>query len=419
MDMPRHRIRAVSYYCLSSLTLLSNSVFLYYVGMILLERKNGGILCSIVLGIDAFLDVAIGPWLAKFIDKQSEFKHRLKFSFFIQAAIASCLFILAFLKAELPLLIILFLAAIRFLALIDNQLKLALPLCLDRKGVLPLIQSLSLNLISQRLILLISSTLALFFLGFNWFISCSLNGLAYTFSVLAVFIILKVVHTKNKSFEPAAELKDKENKRSLSDFQKNKWIRWNCSVVFLSGISFGSVVLILTKYMLFESNVSFSTRILRGPTPIYSGMLLALIVIIFYHLKVNYFTKTASRLCMISLCIGIGLMLSAFSPLYLRVCILFVVGILNGLGLIGLDAFFQRKIEGGDFVKALAKSQAYSKAGILLSLTIAGFCIDLHFNPRTLLAGCGALGALFSLLLFVQASFLEKFIDTPAMELEK
>jgi hypothetical protein len=190
--------------------------------------------------------------------------------------------------------------------------------------------------------------------------------------------------------------------------EKKKWVLWNCTYVFLSGISFGSVVLILTKQMLLVRDQTLLLQILAGPLPIYSGVFLSLIFMMICPSKINLYIKNAKHLCIISFSLGIGLILSAISPLYLRLIMMFSLGIINGIGLVNLDVLFQRKIEGESFVKAIAKNQAWGKAGILLSMVMMGFCIDLKFDPMHLLDLCGSLGIFSSIILFTHANKLEK-----------
>ena len=404
--MSKHR--AITYFLLNGTSLIANSAFLYYVGLLLLQSQNGGILCGCILGMDAFFEIMVGPTLAKYVDVIPDLKSRFRYSLILQCSLVPTILIFALIKPEHPLAVILLLAAIRFFALIDNQLQSALPLWLDKQGILPLVHSLVLNRLSQRCILLLSSPIAIFFLGTSWFFSCSLNSLIYILAILAGFIIFKMISSKELEKKETYSAVGASRIQPYYSKEKKKWVLWNCAYVFLSGISFGSVVLILTKHMLLAHDQPLFLQILAGSLPIYSGVFLALAFMMICPEKINLYIRSGKQLCIVSFSLGIGLILSAMSPLYLRLIVMFFLGIVNGIGLVNFDVFFQRKIEGESFVKAVAKNQAWGKAGILLSMALMGFYIDLQFDPLHLLALCGCLGLFFSIILFTYASKLEK-----------
>ena len=395
---------AIIYFLLDSVSILANSVFVYYVALLLLNEENGGVLCSLVLGMDAFFEIAIGPFLAKFIDRVPNLKTRLQHSLSLQISLMVFTFLFAWFNPQHPALMIIPLTLIRFFSLVDLQLKSALPLYLDKKGILPLTQSLSLYVFSQRFVLLLSSSLALIFLSFSWFFSCSLNGLTYISAIFALLLILKRIKSDNLT------LQQEENSFETShpmDGHKKAWIKWNYLFGFLLSIAFGSVALILTKCMLVVEDVPLYFRILQGPAPIYAGMFFALVLMMVIPAKINQLTHNGRQLCNVCFILAIGLMMAAFSPFYLKVPIFFILGVLNGFSTVGLNTFFQRKINNEHFVKLIAKNQAWAKAGVLISLGATGLGIDFHLDSSVLLAFYGILGFAFCTFLFFQAAKLE------------
>jgi hypothetical protein len=402
----------IAYFLLSSLSLLGDSIFLYFVSLNLLQMPNGGVLCSIVLGLDAFFEIIVGPYLSRFIDIIPKLCLRLKRSLFLQIGMLLLAFLPA-LAAKLSgglagggiLILLLVVAIMRFFSLIDVQLKAALPLHLDRQGVMPLMQTLSLSVFSQRCIFLVSSAFAPLILGSSWLFACSLNALLYIPAVLGLVLVVKVVAPLPNLSEPNQS--DQMPAYESAIDERKKWMNWNCAFQLLGNIAFSSVALILTKSMLSAKNESFLLQAISGPAPIYGGLLVSLVVMMFLHKKTDVVTKSAKRICWVLFCLGAGLLIAAVTKSTAQAVIFFVLGIINGFSLVSNDTFIQRKLEGKDFVTAIAKSQAFGKLGVLISLALAGIGIDSGFSTGQLIATCGFIGVVVSLFLLSQAFQLE------------
>jgi hypothetical protein len=397
-------LRVVIYYLLNSISTLGDSIFLYFVSMTLLQNEQGGMLCSIVLGMDAFLEIIIGPYMARFIDSIPEITMRLRRSVVIQLG----LLLLAFIPALLMLgeskisHLLVTLALMRFFILMDNQFKSALPLSLDRKERIPLVRTISLSTFSQRSIFLVSSALAPLLIHHSWLFACSLNSFTYLFACLALILIMKVTKQSGNAERRA------EDHSTYYESEKKRWMGWTSLYYFLSNFAFGGVVLILTKSMLQADGNSYFFQALMGPSPLYAGLLLSLVLMLIYHHKVGSMAKTPGRLCFINMILGVGLITTASLAPTFQILSLFVIGVVNGFSIVASDAFLQRTMEGKGFVKAVAKTQACGRAGFLLSLVSIGFCIDCKFSSNQMLAVAGVVAFLFSLILFLLALPLVK-----------
>ncbi len=400
-------IRVMIYYLLSSISVLGDSIFLYFVSLTLLQTEQGGMLCSIILGMDAFLEILVGPYLAKFIDAIPDLSMRLRRSIVIQVGLLGLSLLPALVmlggSSAIFLLVATF-AVMRFFILVDNQLRAAIPLNLDKRGRISLMQSLSLSTFSQRCIFLVSSTLSPLLVGRSWLFASTINSVTYIFALFALLVILKITSSPS----PVKEEKEAEfSATSYSEKERKGWLQWNCLSYLLSNFAFGGVILILTKSMLQASGDSFFDQALHGPAPIYGGLLIALILLMIYHKKSNALANIGPRLSMV-FSLGIGLILASIIPGSLKPPFLFLIGILNGFSLVASEAFLQRKMEGKDFVKAVAKSTAFGRVGFVLSLACVGFCIDLGLSTNWMLAASGAFAAISATILFFLAIPLEK-----------
>jgi hypothetical protein len=396
--------RTVAYYLLSSLSLLGDTIFLYYVSLHLLQFEHGGLLSGIVLGMDAFFEIAIGPFLSRFIDAIDGLGPRLKRSLWIQALLIVLSFVPALFASPSSgptTVLLLSIALLRFLFLIDMQLKVALPLTLNREHTIPLTQTLSLSVLSQRCILLVSSSLAPLILGATWFFACGLNSVTYIFSLFALLLMLTVI--KKGPQTPVLE-----NTEEIPQGEKERWVIWNCLFQFLTHLSFGSVVFVLTRSMLLTENSSVWQKALKGPAPIYAGLLVALLLMIFLPHRGTFVAKNAKRVCLAIFGLGFTILASAFVSPGLQPTIFFILGIINGFSLVGSDSFIQQKMAGKSFVKAFAKGTASAKIGVLLSLLLAGLCMDSGLSTTQLLTGFGFAGVIVALALSFAAFFLEK-----------
>lgn len=393
--------RVVAYFLLSSISLLGDSIFLYFVSLNLLQTNGGGMLCSIVFGLDAFFEIVAGPYLSKFIDAIPKLGLRLKRSLFLQVILLLIAFFPAlFVSNSQPTMVALIIVAfLRFLAVIDTQLKLQLPLRLEVQKITPLMQTLSISTFSQRCIVLVSSSLAPFLLGSSWFFACSLNSISYLFAIVALLIILKIIAPMKEVVKQEGEVEENPNRK--------KWIQWNCWSQLLTNLAFSSVVFILTKSMLMASEETPFLQALKGPAPIYGGFLLALFVMMFFPLQTKVIANSAKKLCFLIFFISSGLIIAAFSSSLLQPLIFFLIGLCNGFSIVGFDTFIQRKLEGKGFVKAIAKSQAFGKMGVLISLFLAGFGIDHNFSTTELLTACGVVGVVVSLIISLYILVLE------------
>lgn len=398
--------RVVAYFLLNSLALLGDSIFLYFVSLNLLQFPNGGVLCSVVLGLDAFFEIILGPYICRFIDVIPKLCLRLKRSLILQM-IMMCLAFLPVLAVKLHsgsvVTLIMVIAVMRFFSLINMQLKAALPLHLDRQGVMPLMQTLSLSVFSQRCIFLVSSALAPLFLTASWGFTCSLNALLYIPAVFGLYLILKIA----RPLAPV-HVDSEEKEEDPADVEERKrWINWNCTSQLLTSVAFSSVVFILTKSMLLATDESKFLQALKGPSPVYGGLLVALIIMVFLHKKTGMVAKNARRICWTMTFLSIGLIVAAFTDSPLQAVVFFVVGIINGFSLVGGDTFIQRKLKGKGIVAALAKSQAFGRVGFLISLAAAGMCIDAGLSATQMISTCGLFGIITCLILFTQALGLE------------
>lgn len=393
--------KVVAYFLLSSISLLGDSIFLYFVSLNLLQSTGGGMLCSIVFGLDAFFEIVAGPYLSKFIDAIPKLGLRLKRSLSLQVILLLLAFFPAlFVSNSQPTVAaLLIIAILRFLALIDTQLKLQLPIRLEQQKVTPLMQTLSLSTFSQRCIFLVSASLAPLLLGSSWFFACSLNSFSYLFAIVALLIIIKIV-------SPMKEVA-KQEKTEEENPHRKKWVQWNCWFQLLTNIAFSSVVFILTKSMLMSKGQTPLMQALKGPAPIYAGFLVALFIIMFLPQQTRAIVKNAKRLCFLIFFISVGLLFAAFSNEKAQPLIFFLLGLGNGFSIVGADTFIQRKLEGKGFVKAIAKSQAFGKIGVLISLVLAGLAIDYNFSTTELLTAAGAVGIVVSLIISLHLLILE------------
>lgn len=362
------------------------------------QAKGGGILCGTVFGLDALLEIAIGPLIARYIDSIIKIRHRMRTSFYMQFALMGSSLVFAFLNPQHPFALISLLFFIRLMTLVDTQLKSIFPLYLDKLNILSLPRSLSFNILFQRCIILLSPTLAFLALGISWFTLCLLNSLSFFFSLFGILLILKMI----------ASTEDEEKICDSAPVEKKKWVYWNCGFLLLSGIAFGSVSLILTKYMIIAPHQPLSMQIFRGPTAIYLGFLIAWIFTLAFPARLNFLTKSSLRFCLVILIMGALLLCAPLAPFYGRIGIFLLVGILNGINIVGLNAFFQRKIGSEGFTKANAMGQAFAKIGILLALFWAGFCIDAGLPPLNIIAASGILGIAFSVILLVFSAKTER-----------
>lgn len=402
-------IKAFIYFFLTSVSALGDNIFLYFVSLMLLQLDNGGLLSAIVLGMDAFFEILIGPQLAKFTDAIPELYKRLRFARLVYI-LSMPLAIFPFIKFNPTfggiIWLILAVGLIRMLLLFDQQLQSAIPLHLEKREKLPLARSISFFTFTQRSIPLLSSSLATLLLGSSLFFVSSLNSLSYLLGILGLVFILQCSGIPKKQEESIPE-SSAEPSVTVSAHQK-EWTFWYCVLQFLTCLAFGSVVLILNKSILSSKDLTPLEQMLYGPGSMYAGMLLALVFITIYPSKSQWFSKGGKNVCYLPFALGVAVVLTALTHVYLQVFFLFVTGIINGFSLVALNTFSQRKFEGKNFVSALAKSQAARKSGMLLSLVIAGTCIDLGINTNFLLLGFGFLGTLVSAFMFVRAGSLEQ-----------
>lgn len=402
-------IKAFIYFFLTSVSALGDNIFLYFVSLMLLQLENGGLLSAIVLGMDAFFEILIGPQLAKFTDAIPELYKRLRFARLVYI-LSMPLAILPFIKFNPTfggiIWLIIAVGVIRMLLLFDQQLQSAIPLHLEKKEKLPLARSISFFTFTQRSIPLLSSSLATLLLGSSLFFVSSLNSISYLLGILGLVFILQCSGIPKKKEESLPE-SSVESPIAMSAHQK-EWTFWYCVLQFLTCLAFGSVVLILNKSILSFKDFTPFEQMLYGPGSMYAGMLLALVFITIYPSKSQWFSEGGKNVCYLPLALGLAVVLTALTHFYLQVFFLFVTGIINGFSLVALNTFSQRKFEGKNFVSALAKSQAARKSGMLLSLVIAGICIDLGINTNLLLIGFGFLGTLVSAFMLVRAASLEQ-----------
>lgn len=394
----------VVYFLLSSLSLLGDTVFLYYVSLSLLQFENGGLLSSIILGMDAFFEILLGPYLSRFVDAIDGLKNRLRRSLWIQALLISLSFLPALFASPatgLTIALIFTFALIRFLILVDLQLKASLPLTLSHEHTIPLMQTLSLSVLSQRCIFLAGSSMAPFIIGTSWFFACGIHSFSYLFSIAAVLVILTVVKKG-----PKKEKTVEQEEEPL--VEKQRWVRWNCLFQFLTHLALSSIVFILTRSMLLAEGQSHFLQALKGPAPLYAGLLIALLMMIFLPHRGTFVAKNAQRVCGAILILSFGLILAAFVPENVQPLVFFITGIVNGFSLVGSSTFIQQKMAGKGFVKALAKGTAFAKMGVLLSLLIAGVSIDYGLTVFQLLICYGSFGILVSAAISFYAFALEK-----------
>ena len=367
--------------------------------------KGGGILCGVVFGLDAFLEIVIGPFIASYIDKVFKIRKRIAYSGYIELSLIALSFAFAFLSPQDLLGLILLLFITRLLIIIDSQLKAIFPLYLDNKRILSLPRSLSFHILFQRCIILLSPSLAFLFLEISWFKICFINSFSYLFSLFGTVLILKMIP---EDFTNKDLSLDNNRKSNTVLQERKKWISWNCTFMILSSIAFGSVSLILTKHMLLAADDPLLIQVLKGPFPIYIGFLTAWVLTLAFPSHLHVLMKSAPRLCLSILIIGIMLIFATPMTFYGRITIFLIVGILNGINLVGLNAFFQHKIGGIGFTKAVAKSQAFAKMGILLALFWGGLCIDANFAPMQIVGASGILAVFFSIFLLIYSTKLEK-----------
>lgn len=405
-------LKVILYYLLSSISVLGDSIFLYYVSLTLLQTHQGGIFCSIILGLDAFMEILVGPYIAKFIDAIPDLSMRFRRSMLIQVGLMAFSLIpalTALAQANMIFFLVVTIAMMRFFILIDNQLRAALPLSLDRHGGISLVRSLSLATFSQRCIFLVSSTLSPLLLGKSWFFASGINSVSYLFALFALFLILKLT---SSPLLKKKEAPDQPFQSPYSEKEKKAWTQWNFLYFFLSNFAFGGVVLILTKSMLLAKDEHFLYQALRGPAPIYGGLLIALVLMMIYHKRSNSLAKTGTRISVMMFILGVGLVVTSALFSTMQIALLFLIGILNGFSLVGSETFLQRKIEGKDFIKALAKAQAFGRVGFLFSLFCVGIGIDLECTTNQLLASAGTIAILASTLLYFSVVPLERKIRT-------
>ncbi|MCC5831586.1 MAG: hypothetical protein JJU12_00890 [Chlamydiales bacterium] len=395
--------KSIFYFSFTSFTSICNYVFLFYVGLNLMqEKKGGGVLCGIVFGLDPFLEIAVGPVIARYIDSIEKIRDRMRTAFYIHLTLMVCSLTFAFLNPQHPFAFIFLLFLIRLMTLFDTQLKAIFPLYLDNQNILSLTRSLSFNILFQRCIILMSPSLAFLAIGFSWFALCIVNSLSYLLSLFGIYLTLKMI--------PPTEGASRIDEGTSAE--KKKWVNWNCLFLLLTGIAFGSLSLILTKSMLISSDEPLAVQIFRGPAPIYLGFLIAWILTLTFSPKLVFLTKSASRFCLVILIMGLLLICTPFVTFYWRVGIFLSLGILNGINIVVLNTFFQRRIGVKGFTKAIAKSQACAKSGILLALFWGGFCIDADFAPQSILVGSGILGITVSIFLLLFSARTERSTST-------
>jgi MFS family permease len=405
--------KAIFYYLFSSISLLGDSVFLYFLSLNLLNFKHGGILSGIVLGIDSFFQIVLGPYLARFVDAVPQLQKRISISLWLQGILIIISFLPGFLTSynltTFALLTLLF-AFMRFLSLIDTQLKAALPLYFEQKKIFPLVRSLSFSNFSLRCIHVVSTSLAPLLISFSWLSICSLNSFSFLFSLIGVYFVFNIL---NQDINQESNMASKKNtSNSLSEDEKKTWGIWNNQFLLFNNLAFGAIVLILSKEMLSFKNEPWIIQAIYGPAPLYFGLFISLVLMICFPNTMKAFVKNARCICSMVFTLAICFFISALVKGLLHGSILLVSGILYGISLIGAGAFIQPKIQGTRYIKTLANSQAFGKIGTVVSLCFAGFCIDNNFSPMHLLLFFSCLGAMSALYLFFYGAKLEQKKET-------
>lgn len=402
--------KAILYYLFSSISLLGDSIFLYFLSLNLLKFEHGGILSGIVLGLDSFFQIVLGPYLARFVDAVPQLKKRISISLWMQASLIILAFLPGFLTTynltTFALLILLF-AFMRFISLIDMQLKVVLPLYFEQQKIFPLVRSLSFSNFSLRSIHVVSTSLAPLLIGMTWLSICSLNSLSYFFGVIGIYFILNIINNRG-NLQKNTDFTRQNTPNNIDENQKLKWAKWNNQFLLLNNLAFGSIILILSKEMLLFKDKSFITQAIFGPAPLYAGLFIALLLMIAFPHAMKTLVKNARSICAMVFVLATTLIVSAIAPNFFHGMTLFVGGILYGIALIGSGAFIQPKIQGAKYVKAMANCQAFGKVGTLVSLFAAGMCIDHNFSPTQLLIFFGCMGACGAFYLFLFGAKLEQ-----------
>lgn len=397
------------YFFLSSLSLLGEGVFLYFISIIILQFPHGGKLSGLIITMDSLLEIGVGPFIAHRIDAITTLIRRLQCSIWIHG------FLLFF--SIVPILLIPFInfnlfgiftlvAVGRFCLLVDNQLKAALPLSLEKQGRFPLIQSLSFSTLSHRSMPLLGSSLAPFLLGCSWVLVFLIKGLAAIAALTALLILIKIMKSTSPSCVPSFSLEQRETVKPFLAHERKRWTNWYNGFLFFSTLAFGAIILILNRSMLDHEG---SLKALYGPAPLYAGMVVSISFIFFFFRKKIAVVSHASWLLFFCSAISVGLIVTSFMHSYGFMIALFSMGIANGFSIIFFSTFAQVKFDGDDFVAISAKNQAFRRAGFLISVNLAGFAIDKGASPPQLLLCCGIAGVICVLTLFYSSIRIKAF----------
>lgn len=374
----------IFYYICSSLSFLGDTIFLYFLSLNMLEEENGGLLAAAVFGVDSFLQIVAGPLIAKGVDRIGVLRKKINISLCVQPLCALLALTFALFPSAVALLALF--VVMRLLLLFDMQLKTELPLYFEEKGVFPLMKSLSFANLALRGTQSLSTVIAPLLLGFSWLFVSGLNALSFFCALLGTFLVSTLIQ-KMGPFKP----KEKEEAATPGSF----WSRWNGLFLFLNNLSFGAVALILSKELLIAEGFYM------GPSPLFIGLFFALVLIVVFTHVIKPLLKSAGTIALLSLLLALALGLAAFADGPVHGALLVAAGIFYGLSLVGAQSFVLPKLSGRRYTARLAGGQAFGRAGMLLSLLVAGSLIDRGALPSTLLLFSGVVGACSAAVLFL------------------